>query len=165
MSKENKEKQGKSRIPAPVKAVTAHLNKKGKLRGKNKKETKMLYSICQHHIVSQNGKVKARISNNDGMCTCKICGEQFPAAPFSNTEVKDAIGSVKQIVNQAKFLATALNAGEDTTKAFSEDAVMLQTLSKRYKRITKIAKKQGDMKKKKKGNGNNNGSQQLGSWG
>ena len=42
--------------------VTKSINKKGKLKGRNKKETKMLKGMCTHHKINKNGKVKMRVT-------------------------------------------------------------------------------------------------------
>ena len=58
MSKKNKEfKRTNYRMGdgSVVATITAN-QKKGKLKGKNKKETRILKGACTHHIIGKNGK-------------------------------------------------------------------------------------------------------------
>ena len=143
--------------------VTKSTNKKGNLKGKNKKETKMLKAICPHHRINKKGKVVPTIFNNGDYCICTLCGAKFRANFYSKEEVKEAVGAMKEMNNQAKFMSVATNAGENMCDYFGSFGAMIGTFSKNMKKITKVAQKQGAVKEKKKKH--DQGSSMYGSWG
>lgn len=159
------QKNEKKFVTDPVAVVTKYRNKKGDLKGKNKKETKMLKGICPHNCYSKKGKKKPTIfNNNDGTCICTMCGEKFPAKFYDNQELGNIVGDMKTLNNQAKYIATASDAGNDTVKFFSEVGVNLVNYKKYYKRVRKYVSTHDRIKNKKKKK-QTAGSSQYGSWG
>lgn len=150
-----------------VSKLTKCLNKKGELRGSNKKETKMLKGICVHHKYNKNGKLKSTLFNNgDEYCLCTMCGQKVLPKFYEKDEVKDNVKAMKEMTNQLKFMAVATNSGENMVNYFCECGAMLQSYKKNAMKLTTIAKKQGNVKNKKKNkNGGGSGSSQYGSWG
>lgn len=149
----------------PVGMVTNALNKKGTLKGKNKKETKQLKAICPHHKFNKKGKLKPTIFNNgDGTCTCEMCGARFPASFYKNNELDDVVGGMQTLNDQAKYMAVSLGAGNETIEYFSQAGGILGKYKKAYKKIRNVAEKQNSVKKKKNKKGGY-GSSQYGSWG
>ena len=39
--------------------ITENLSKKGEIKGRNKRQTKVLRGACMHHVINRKGKVKA----------------------------------------------------------------------------------------------------------
>lgn len=146
-----------------VMQVTKSLNKKGKLKGKNKKETKMLKGMCPHHKLNKHGKVKPTIFSNDGeSLICELCGARFPGHFFSNSEIKEIVEDMEVLNNQNKFMAVAIGAGEGTVDFFAQMGVALKSYKKNSKKLRNVAEKQNKVKKKSK---SASGSANYGSWG
>lgn len=143
--------------------VTKSLNKKGKLKGSNKKETKMLKGICPHHKITKKGKVVPTIFNNGDYCICSICGGKFPASFYTNDEMDTIVGGMKEMNNQAKFMSIATNAGDQMSDYFATMGSMLVSFKKNAKKLRTVAEKQGSVREKKKKR--NQGSSMYGSWG
>ena len=147
-----------------VMKVTKSINKKGKLKGHNKKETKMLKGICPHHRINKHGKVKPTIFSNDGeYCICTMCGAKFPAKFFTNDEIKTLVNDMEEMNNQNKFTSVATNSGDQMVDFFGQFGVMLQNYKKNTKKLRNVAEKQGNVRNKKNRNAEN--SSMYGSWG
>ena len=148
-----------------VALVTKNLNKKGTLKGKNKKETKYLKAICTSHKYNKKGTLKPTIINNgDGTCICSICGERFPANFFSKDNMHETMKDVNEITAQLKYMAVSTNAGPAAVDYICQTSAMLSQLPKMYKKVHSVAAKQSknNNNRKKK---HSNGSSQYGSWG
>lgn len=143
--------------------VTKCLNKKGKLKGSNKKETKLLKGVCPHHKINKKGKVVPQIFNNGDYCICTMCQYKFPASFYTNDEIKDTVSDMKEMNNQAKFMSVATNSGDNMIDYFGQFGAMLESYTKNAKKLRNVAEKQGTVKSKKKKR--NNGSNMYGSWG
>lgn len=147
-----------------VELVTKAISKHGKLKAENKKKKKMLKKICPHHKYNRHGKVKPTIfPDGDGACICTMCGATFPAKFFSNNEIKEIVGEMKSVNEQAKYLSVAVGAGQNTVDYHTDLAVKLGTFAKSYKKLRGVASKKDTIKKKK--NKRSQGSAQYGSWG
>ena len=67
----------------PVIEVTKNLNKKGRIKGKNKKETKALKGMCVHHKLNNKGRIKPTlVGASKGYCYCSLCGARVPTKFF-----------------------------------------------------------------------------------
>lgn len=167
MSKKNKEfKRATYRMGdgSVVATLTAN-QKKGKLKGKNKKETKILKGACVHHIIGKNGKIKPMYHNDgNGRCICRMCGGSFPAKMFNEDKLDKVIGNMEDLNNQSKMVVQAIGADKSTIRFFSELGSMLKLYPKTYSNIRRIAEKQDSMKRKKKGNHNGGSNTTLGAW-
>lgn len=143
--------------------VSKSVNKKGKLVGKNKKETKMLKAVCPHHRINKHGKVKPTFMNNgEGTCVCTMCRATFPAKFFKDEKLDGIIGDMKTVNEQAKFMAVATGAGNQTIDFFTQFGVMLANYKKAYTKERNVAEKQSNVKNKKKKKSYE--SNQYGSW-
>lgn len=148
--------------------VSKNLNGKGKLKGKNKKETKALRGICPHHKVTKKGKIRAQFfvggTNAEGqqMLYCKMCGQSFRAPFFDNDEINEIVDRMRELNNQNKFTSVATNAGQKTVSYFATMGSMLQTYPKLAKKLRNVAEKSGKMKKRKREQ--EYGSAKYGSW-
>lgn len=143
-------------------------SKNGKLRGRNKRETKILRGACVHHTLNKKGKVKTTIdtSKADGTCYCRQCGNSFKIGSYSKGEVKNVLTPVKDVVNNLKFLAVAVSAGPDTVRYSAELGSMLELLPKTYGNVSEIAVKATSSKGKKKHNKNRyDANNSYGAWG
>ena len=144
--------------------TTKALNKKGVIKGNSKKETKTLRGMCASHKINKKGKVIPQIKPENGFCYSKMVeGVKFPADFYDNEELKEIIKNMKTLNEQSKFMSVAINAGEEIVDFFASVGIMLEFYKRNYKRIMKVAKKQGAMKnKKKKGYGRTTDS--YGTW-
>ena len=147
----------------PVKAITEHTNKNGKLRG-SKKEKAALRSICEHHTISKKGKkVRARLDVHDRNCTCKICQEKFSLDFYSDQQYDKAYAPYKAILSQGKLLAVATNADLKTQQEICELNLRADRYKKIYGNLRKAGEKRQKIKdKKKKENKKPNGT--FGAW-
>ena len=106
--------------------VSKAVNKKGKLKGKNKKETRGLKAICPHNRYNKKGKMRPTIvNNNDGTCTCALCGATFSTKIYKGDMLKDAIQPFKALNDQAKYMAAASGAGAKAIDYFAQTGAML----------------------------------------
>ena len=149
-----------------VSAVSKSLNKKGKIKGKNKKETKYLKRACTHHYYNRKGKLKAAFFNNsNGECICELCGRSFQTKIESKDDVRSKLENVLGLANQAVTAAVAGSLGEKAVDKFVNLKVLLEEFPKDYSRTMKAISKEDNIKKKKKNNNNGGGgSSQYGGW-
>lgn len=153
-----------------VTKITAMLNKKGKIKGKDKKETKTAKASCPHWKLNKKGKQVPNIDVIGDYAICRGCGAKIPLQFYDNDHVKEIIGNMTELNNQAKFLSVATNSGEEMLGMFSKAGVLLALYKKQYKKIRKIAEKQSNItgkkgKKNKNKNGGGTSSDAFGSWG
>lgn len=148
-----------------VSAITKAMNKKGKIKGKNKKETKYLMRACTHHYYNRKGKLKpAYINDSNGSCVCELCGRKFPTKPETKAEVKDRVSPVLGLVNQFVTVSVAGDLGEKAIDTGVNLKVLLEEFPKHYSRAMKAVSKADNIKKKKNNNGGGGGSSQYGGW-
>lgn len=148
-----------------VSAVSKSLNKKGKIKGKNKKETKYLKRACTHHYYNRKGKLKAAFFNNsNGECICELCGRSFPTRPETKDEVRNKLEAALGLANQAVTASVAGGLGEKAVDKFVNFKVLLEEFPKDYSRTMKAISKEDNIKKKKKNNNGGGGSSQYGGW-
>ena len=164
MAHDNKHKNGKN-IKA-ISTISKAINKKGKIKGKNKKETKYLERACLHHYYNKKGKLKAAIVNNDnGLCVCELCGRSFSTKLRSKDDVRNIFEDGLSIVNQAAYAATSAHLGEEAIDKMVKLKVLIEEFPKDYSRIFKaVSKEESINNKKKKHNNSGNGSNQYGNW-
>ena len=158
-------KHGGKTIKA-VSTISKSLNKKGKIKGKNKKETKYLKRACTHHYYNKKGKIKAAYFNNsNGECICELCGRSFPTKLETKDEVRNKLETAVGLVNQVSAAAVARSLGEKAVDKFVTLKVLLEEFPKDYSRVMKAVSKEENIKKKKKHHNNNGGgSSQYGGW-
>jgi hypothetical protein len=150
-----------------VSAISKSLNKKGKIKGKNKKETKYLMRACTHHYYNRKGKLKpAFINDSNGTCVCELCQRSFPTKPETKDAVKNKITPILGLANQVVTASVAGNLGEKAIDSFVNLKVLLEEFPKNYSRAMKAISKEDNIKKKKKKNinGGGGGSSQYGGW-
>lgn len=159
----NENKNGKIKV---VSAVSKSINKHGKIKGKNKKETKYLTRACTHHKYNRKGKLKpAFINNAEGECVCELCGRSFPTKPETKDNVKKLINPIRELADQAATGAVAGGLGEKAIDKLVTIKVLLAEFPKDYSKIMKAISKEDNIKKKKKHNNNGGGgSSQYGGW-
>ena len=134
-----------------VAAVSKALKKNGKLKGKNKKETKYLKKACVHHYYNKNGKIKKDFfNNNDGKCICNICGRSFPTKIETKDTIREYTGILRSYVDQGLVAAISGDQGEKIVNKFVNLNVALAEFAKDYSRTMKAISKEDRMKKKKK---------------
>ena len=152
-----------ARFCKAIQVTNKALTKKGKLKGRNKKETKELKNMCVHHRITKRGKLKPAYFIDNGECVCKMCQHRFPAKFFNSDEVDERFEDMTELVDQYKYLAVAVNAGNSACDYAAKFAVELPKIKKSYKKVVKIAKKQSNISKKKHKK-KYSGSSQYGSW-
>lgn len=141
---------------------TQKLNKHGELKGKNKKETRLIKDTCMHHKIGKKGKVKARIELDNNVAHCTMCNHEFTVTPYEKDERNRITNDMWEFTDQTKFMAAAVGADESTMRALAEFGVGIDNIKKINKTLTKIVKKEDMLSKKKQKN--KNSSQSLGSW-
>ena len=165
-------KKGNTRIPTIASntvtaRITKSLNKKGRIKGKTKEETKLLKAVCNGHKLNKKGKVRAIIVNRgDGYCEC-ACGTVFPAAPYKKEEVKDMIQPLKELLHQGRFMCEAAGIDTATQQYFADTSIRIEKLPKIYNRVKKVVEKNDNNKKNKKNKKNkgyNYDSDALAAW-
>lgn len=164
MAHENNKHNGKSY--KAVVAVSKALNKKGKIKGKNKKETKYLERACTHHYINKKGKEKpAYFNNSNGECICELCGRSFQTKIDTKEDVRNKLEAARSLADQAAAVAVAGHLGEKAVDKFVNLKVLLAEFPKDYSRTMKAISKADNIKKKKKKNNNGGGgSSQYGGW-
>ena len=165
MAKEIIKAQGKKNV---IVMLSEHVNKRGELRGKDKKETKTLKSMCVHHRLNKKGKVKPRIGVDNGRCTCEMCGHKFGTRILKHDDVRKIVKPLVELVDQSKYMTVAGDLGDEATNYFCKLAVELDKFPKAYGKVADAVQKKDSVKKKKnknrKGHGGS-GSSSYGSWG
>lgn len=152
-----------ARYSKAITQVNKALSKKGKIKGKNKKETKLLKSICMHHRITRRGKLKPAYYMQGDECICKLCHARFPARFYSKEDVADVVDPMIEMNNQLKYLAAAANLGQKTSDYAANMGAELAIYKKTMKKATAVADKKGKVKKKRKKA--YSGSEKYGSWG
>lgn len=146
----------------PMQEVSKHLNKKGQLKGGDKKKTKALRSICVHHAINKKGKQKARIHDaGNGNCQCAICRDKFKADFYTDKEYADGYASFKPQISQAKMMAISVGADKETVRRLCELNLYVDRSQGIMKSLRKVAQKQDAKKNKKKKKTRKNN---LGAW-
>lgn len=144
--------------------ISKNLTKKGKIKGKNKKETKALKGACNHVRITKKGHMKSAISIIGDYCYCEMCHKKFPARFYSDDQIKETVGNFEELNNQIKFAAATANTGEKSNKYFSQIGTSLVGYKKAAKKVIKVAKRSSDMRKKSKKDKSYNGEQMYGQW-
>ena len=158
---------GKTGKQSITQLITRNLNKHGEIKGKNKKETKNLRSMCCHHKYTKKGKLRPAIYNDgNGVCTCELCGQKFTTHLASGEEIKEVTGNFMQYVNQSKYATVAASLGKDTETYLAKMSVDVNHFPKVYGRINKAIEKKEKTKKRKNKNkrGLTSDSDSYGSW-
>lgn len=144
---------------SPTQMVTRRLTKKGKIKG-NKKEVRSLRSICEHHTIKKNGRLKPWVEKIDnGLFRCRICGDVFRMDFYGDQEITKAYKGIKPIASQAKFLTVAVGADKKSRKNVAEFNLRLDNFGKTYKNLRAVADKKAKKDKRKKN------KKQSSSWG
>ena len=158
------QKRGRGCNISAVNAVSKAVTKKGKIKGRNKKETKILKLTCCHHFYDrkEGETVTPIFSNSDGTRVCEMCGKTFSSHFYSNSELKNTIEPTKELLNQLKFMAVAIGADNATVDTIVKTYVGISSVSKLYKRCRKVAASTSKVKKNKKGKKKR--TNQYGSW-
>lgn len=152
---------GSKKIIVPIMDVTDALNKKGKLKGKNKKQTKILKASCVHHRYTKRMHIKTTAKPIGSSLICTACNAEIAKQFFTKDRVKDVCADLREIVEQGKYLSVACNTSNETINYFSRFAVELKMFPKAYMRLSEIANNRGKIKKKKS---EISGSRQYGAW-
>ena len=140
---------------ASIKECTKHLNKKGVLKGKNKKMTKHLKNICCHHrLTKKNNIIETYVmkESKDGVpyCVCTQCGAKFLAGFYEPQESKQIIGETKKLIENCKFLAVAVNSNPAVVDRLGAINDSMDYLTKTSKKLTNVAKARENCKKQNK---------------
>ncbi len=143
---------------------TRAVKKNGKLKGKNKKETKIMKMRCMHHVYDKKDRVKPTVKPYKGHLICTMCKQDIVTEFYSKAYVKKSVEPVMDIVQQAKYLAVACNTSNETISFISDLSVQLGLLPKTYDRLVDLGSTQGKSKKKKKEKDEWAGSRSYGNW-
>lgn len=148
-----------------VMTITNALTKKGKIKGRNKKETKLLRDSCVHHLWDKRERcyISPIFSNADGTRVCEMCGAKFSSHFYENAELKNVIRPMLELTNQLKFMTVAIGADNKTVDAVVQAHVLNKRLAEIYKNCRKVAASKSKVKKYKKGK-KHQALNQYGSW-
>lgn len=136
----------------PLKVVTNHVNKKGRLTG-SKKEKAVLRSICPHHVLDKKGRIKkAKLDSVDHgkKCQCRICQDKFKSGYYTDQEYEKGYSSFKEIISQAKMVAVAVGADQKSIQGIATLNLQVDRFGKVYRNLRKLGQKQDKVKGKKK---------------
>ena len=148
-----------------INEVSKHVTKKGVIKGRNKKETRLLRQTCPHWIRTKKNEIDpALFSTSSGAQVCECCGEEVSTHFFSKAEVKNIIGAFTTLTNQMKFLAVSVNASNDDLNFIIDTHIRAPRLNKYYKKMKKIAQVQYRVSDKKKKKGAVKSSSDFGGW-
>lgn len=150
-----------------VSNTTKHLTKSGKLKGKNKRESKLLRRACPHFIYSKKNKSKLKpmfFNDGQGKCICKLCGASFPAKIANKSDVKASVETVVGYMNQAIAGAVSTNVSNKSIDKLAITKTSVKEFTKDYQKIMEIVSATDRVKNKKKKK-NNSGNNAYGSWG
>lgn len=159
------------RASSALQQTSRAVNKKGKLKGRNKQDTKRLKAICPHNRITKKNDIVETYRITEGKdgqpwCICTQCGAKFLAGYYETKEMKAIIKETKMVIENAKFLATAVNGEPKVIDKLASINSELDWVIKTSKKLTNIAKYQDDIKKNKKKNKNKGyGGGSLGHWG
>lgn len=122
-------------------AISKSITKKGKIKGKNKQETKALYGICPHHRLGKRNKLKTTVKPDKSgkYLLCKLCGARIRTSFYTKDEVNTAYQLMNDVSNQAKFLTTACRTNTKAIEYWSSLSAHLIPFKKSYSKIYKIA--------------------------
>ena len=170
MGKEKDKKAVKMSSKSAVVKITESLNKRGEIRGTNKKETKNLVAMCPHHKITKKGKKRSTlypVSDKKGVYICSMCGRKVVTHIYTKEEAHEAVNKTRTLLDQARFFVEAGELGNDTAGYLARLSVDIAHLPKTYNKIAKAVVKSDNIKKhKKKGKHGNGGftNEDLGSW-
>lgn len=149
-----------------VDTITNNLNKHGEIKGSNKKETKNLKLLCNHHKRSKKGKIRPTIcSDGNGGRVCLLCGQKFTTHLYTKEEVEKTVGKTQALLTQTAYMIQAAELGKDTAMYVANLSVNFGYFPKVYGKVKHVVERTDNAKKKKKKNkGHNTGTESLGSW-
>lgn len=155
---------------ANIKSVlktTKSLTKKGKIKGRNKKETRVLRAGCTHHRYNRSGsKIKATVRvAADGTIFCPMCKAEFSESIIGHNEAREIMAKAKEVLDQKTFMAVEANAGNEAIDYLVNfKSFFNKNTYKMLDKIDKVTVKKTGIQKKKK-NYKNYGAQSFGGWG
>lgn len=138
--------------------VTKSLTKKGKLKDKKLKKS------CCHMVYSKKGKLKSKISVENGKCTCMLCGATFEGKLYTKDEVKQIVAPTVELLQGAKYTSAAAGVNNEGMKYLVGTLTAVKKFPKYYGKVSKVVAKQ---ERKKKGNSGSDkalDSSSFGSW-
>lgn len=111
---------------------------------------------CSH--TKENGKLKVEFINGT-RCRCKRCGAEFDFTRISNEELRAAVRTIHNALNQIKALSSDPSKEYGVIKQLGTLDFNLKDIAELYQRTQNESGKGGKMKKKKnRGYGNDFGS-------
>lgn len=154
-----------------ITVTSQHINKHGKIKGKTKKETKLLEGMYPYYKLTNKGKLKLTadpgVDDNDKQVLVdRVTGDMFRAGFFEVDETKKITKDFKELVNNAKFMAVTIGADPKTVEYWCQLGAIVSSTNKQYKRLAKIGKKASAVKNngKHKKDKDRSGSSSLGGW-
>ena len=156
-------KNEKLKSSKSLQLISSKVNKKGRIKGKNKKQTQLLRGCCCHYIINKKGKVKSRLERSeDGeKLFCTLCGEEFDRNLLNDEQLDETVGAFKEALNQYKLMSVKLNNNIKGIEYGAQLGGQLAPFKKMYKRSRNVIMKQKKVKNNKK---NNFASNSIGSW-
>ena len=136
MSKTNKNEYDAADI---IDIISKNLNKKGRIKGKTKKETKALIAMCVHH--KKNKTINGQLASDE--------------------EVAEIMKRPLAMIEQMKFMAASMGADKETMRFVTTLSSLNARAPKVYRDMRKIVEKKSHLKNKKT---NRNQNASFGGW-
>mgnify|MGYP006873022961 CR=1 FL=1 len=151
MSKKKKNWKNELKRCKSIKAYSSKLSKKGRIKGKNKKETMTLRGMCCHHIITKKGKLKPTLETYDkDTKICRVCTHTFNPNFHEGDKLRQTIDNGREIIDQMKFALVALGAKPETIDFVCQAGGYWEHIEKLYKKTVSIVKKRNSLKVKNK---------------
>lgn len=158
-------KKGNIKRSESLKLISSKINKKGKLKGSNKKETKNIRAACAHHIITKKGKIKNKlVTYNKTSAICKLCNAIVPVTLISPEEAEKAWETGRIMYDQSKYVAVKMGIKPETIDIICNGSVYWAKMKKIYSRISRIVNKTNSLNQHKKNPNNNNRDKVFGQW-
>lgn len=144
--------------------VDKSLNKHGRIKGKNKKDTQLKRTSCVHHKYNRKGNLKTTCYPiGDNQLVCRRCGAIINTINYTKKDAKAAIEPVIDILETNKFVAAATNSGQSVVSYLVQTELMVKKLPKVSGKLSKIASKRSKVKNRRKKHDSYDSSK-YGSW-
>ena len=162
MSKKKKNWSNEIKRCKSIKAYSSKVGKKGRIKGKNKKETRTLKGMCTHHVLTKKGKLKSRLEKYDADTRiCRLCGHTFKPDFHEGEKFEATFNNAREVLDQMKYILVKIGAKPESIDFVCQAAGYWEHMPKMYKKTIAVAKKRDSLKNKKS---KKNRAEVFGSW-
>lgn len=158
-------KKGNTKRSEMLRLISNKINKKGKIKGKDKKETKQFRALCAHHVITKKGKIKNKlVTYNKTNAICKLCNAIVPVTLMSPEEVEKTLETGRIMYDQSKYVAVKMGMRPETVDIICNGAVYWYKMKKIFPRICEIVNKTNALNHHKNKPNDNNRDKVFGQW-